>query len=186
MVFECPLSTCVTNTLISHQYPLPGTTWCSPIYTVQSQPNGHRPNKCKIINTALCGVASDGVDDRFPPSGALSHACGHVGTFFPERSSLTHWGRATHICVRKLTIIGSDNGLSPGRRQAIIWTNARTLLIGPLGTNFSEILIGIQTSSTRKMHLKISSAKWRPCCFGLNELIMRPLRGLGCVHFNFL
>ena len=52
---------------------------------------------------------------------------------------LTHWGRVTHICVVKLTIIGSDNGLSPGRRQAIIWTNAGILLIGPLGTNFSEI-----------------------------------------------
>ena len=33
---------------------------------------------------------------------------------------LTHWGRVTHICVGNLTIIGSDNGLSPGRRQAII------------------------------------------------------------------
>ena len=32
----------------------------------------------------------------------------------------------------KLTITGSDNGLSPGRRQAIIWTNDGILLIGPL------------------------------------------------------
>ena len=47
----------------------------------------------------------------------------------------------THICISKLIIIGSDNGLSPDRRQAIIWTNAGLLLIGPLGTNFSEILI---------------------------------------------
>ena len=37
--------------------------------------------------------------------------------------------------VVKLTIIGSDNGLSPGRRQAIIWTNAGILLIEPLRTN---------------------------------------------------
>ena len=48
---------------------------------------------------------------------------------------LTHWGRVTHICVGILTSIGSDNGLSPGRRQAIIWTNAGMLLIEPLGTN---------------------------------------------------
>ena len=34
--------------------------------------------------------------------------------------SLTHWGRVTHICVSKLSIFGLDNGLSPGRRQAII------------------------------------------------------------------
>ena len=59
--------------------------------------------------------------------------------------SLTHWGRVTHICVGDLAIIGSDNGLSPGRRQAIIWTNAGILLIGPLGTNLSEIVIKIHT-----------------------------------------
>ena len=59
------------------------------------------------------------------------------------KNVLTHWGRVTHMCVSKLTIIGSDNGLTPGRRQAIIWINAGILLIGPLGTNFSEILIEI-------------------------------------------
>ena len=70
---------------------------------------------------------------------------------------LTHWGRVTHICVSKLTIIGSDNGLSPGRRQAIIWTNDGIVLIGPLRTNFSEILIEIYTFSFKKMHFKMSS-----------------------------
>ena len=68
----------------------------------------------------------------------------------------------THICINNVTIIGSDNGLSPGRCQAIIWTNAGILLIGPLGTYFSEILVKIQTFSLRKMHLKMSSGKWRP------------------------
>ena len=53
---------------------------------------------------------------------------------------LTHWGRATHICVSEMIIIGSDNGLSPGQRQAIISTNVGILLIGPLGMNSSEIL----------------------------------------------
>ena len=74
---------------------------------------------------------------------------------------LTHWGRVTLVCVGKLTIIGLDNGLSPGRRQAIIWTNAGILLIWPLGTNFTEILIEIHTFLFKKMHLKMSSAK---CC----------------------
>ena len=46
---------------------------------------------------------------------------------------LTHWGPVTHLFVSKLTIIGSDNCLLPGRRQAIIWTNVGILLIGPLG-----------------------------------------------------
>ena len=72
--------------------------------------------------------------------------------------ALSHCGRVTHICVSKLAIIGSNNGLSPDRRQAIIWTNAGLLLIGPLGTNFSEILIEILTFSFKKMCLKVSSA----------------------------
>ena len=75
-----------------------------------------------------------------------------------------------HICVGNLTSIGSDNGLSPNRRQAIIWTNAGILLIGPLATNFSEILIEIHTFSFKKMHLKMLSGKWRPSCLGLNVL----------------
>ena len=176
----------------------------------------------------------------------------------------------THICVSKLTIIGSDNGLSPGRRQAIIWTNdnilvraaqfsfrpadflplhfglnfrnpsyiyiracciiyicslyhsvhkftvnnpdlciigleifnwkdwfdnllchlvrpwrtsppspplcaALILVIEPLGTNFSEISIEINTFSFKKMPLKMSSGKWRPFCLGLNVLTHWPL-----------
>ena len=87
---------------------------------------------------------------------------------------LTHWGRVTHICVSNLTTIGSVNGLSPGRRQAITWTNAGILLIGPLGTNFSEILIEIPTFLLKKMHLKVSSAKWRPSCLGLKVLTQHP------------
>ena len=85
---------------------------------------------------------------------------------------LTHWGRATHVCVGNLTTIGSDNGLSPDRRQAIIWTNAGILSIGPLRINFSEISMEIQTSSFRKMRLNSSSAKWRPSCLGLTVLIV--------------
>ena len=76
----------------------------------------------------------------------------------------------THICVSKQTIIGSDNGLSPGRRQAIIWTNAGILLIRTLGTNFSEILSKIHAFSFKKMHFNMSSAKRRPFCLGLNVL----------------
>ena len=83
---------------------------------------------------------------------------------------LTHWGRVTHICVSDLTSIGSDNGLSPGRCQAIIRTNAGILLIRPLGTNFSEFLVEILKFSFKKMRLKVSSAKWRPFCLGLNVL----------------
>ena len=75
-------------------------------------------------------------------------------------AELTHCGRVTNKCVSKLTTIGLDNGLSPDRRQAIIWTNAGILLTRPLGTNFSEILIEIRTFSFKKVHLKMS----RPQC----------------------
>ena len=85
------------------------------------------------------------------------------------------WGRVMHICIRNLTIIGSDNGLSPGRPQAIIWTNTDISSIGPLWTNFSEILIAIHTFLFKKMHLTMSSANIaailsRPQCVNLRRL----------------
>ena len=85
---------------------------------------------------------------------------------------LTRWGRVTHIWVGNPAIIGSNNVLSPGRRQAIICTNDGMLLFGPLGTNFNEILVEILTFSFQKIHLKMSSGKWRPFCPVLNVFIM--------------
>ena len=66
----------------------------------------------------------------------------------------THWGRVMHICISKLTITASDNGLSPGSRQAIIWTNAEIMIIGPLGIKFTEILIEIYIFSFKKIIIK--------------------------------
>ena len=83
---------------------------------------------------------------------------------------LTHWGWVMHICISNLTIISSDNGLLPGRHQAIIWTNAGILVIRIVVTNFSEILSEIHTFSFKKMNLKMSSAKWWPVCHGPNVL----------------
>ena len=90
----------------------------------------------------------------------------------PHKSNLllTHWGRVTHKCVSILTSIGSDNGLSPGRRQAIIWTNAGILLIPSLETNFSEILSQIHIFSVKKMNLKMLSGKCLWFCLDLNVL----------------
>ena len=91
-------------------------------------------------------------------------------THTQHSTTITHWGRVTHICIWKLTIIGLDDGLSPGRRQAILWTNAEILLILPLETNFSEIFIEIHTFSYSKMHLKMLSAKSRPLHLGPSVL----------------
>ena len=89
--------------------------------------------------------------------------------------SLTRWGWVTHICISTITIIGSDNGLSPGRHQAIIWPNAEMLLIGSLRIDCSEILIKINTISFKKMHLKMSFAKWH--LFHLSPNVLNPF---GC------
>ena len=83
---------------------------------------------------------------------------------------LTRWGQVTHISVGNLSIIGSDNGLSPGRRQATIRTNAGMYLIWLPGTIFGGIWFKIHIFSFKKMHLKMSSAKWRLFCPGLNIL----------------
>ena len=71
--------------------------------------------------------------------------------FCSSLNVLTHWGRVTHICIGKLIIIGSDNGLSPDRRQAIIWANARLLSIGP----WEHI--------SMKISSKYSNFHWRKC-----------------------
>ena len=78
-----------------------------------------------------------------------------------SRSCLTHWGRVTHICVGKLIITGSDNGLSPDRRQAIIWTNARVLPIWPLGKNTA---IFIDENARETVVCEMASILSRPQC----------------------
>ena len=125
--------------------------------------------RCIFVNEKFCILTK--ISLKFVPRCPIDIDLGN-GLVLNRNQAviLTHWGRVTHICISKLTIIGSDDGLSPGRRQAIIWTNAGILLIGPLGTNFSQILIEIYTFSLKKMHLKRSSAKWRLFRLGLNVL----------------
>ena len=98
----------------------------------------------------------------------IIHGCNFLWS--SHATIFIHWGRVMHICIGNLTIIGSDNGLAPTRRQATIWINAGIFLIGPLGKNSSGILIEILTFSFTKMCLKVSSVKWHPFCLGLNVL----------------
>ena len=91
-----------------------------------------------------------------------------------------------HICVSKLTIIGSDNDVSPVRRQAIIETNAGILLNRTWGTNFSEGLGKIHMYSLKWINLKCPlrscgnyvSAEiywYEPMCLYMeNQLTKRP------------
>ena len=87
------------------------------------------------------------------------------------KQALNNWCPVIHTCNGNLTIIGSDNGLAPSRCQAIIWTNDGILLIWTLRTNFNEILNEIHTFSFKKIHLKMSSAKWLQFCLSLNVLL---------------
>ena len=87
-----------------------------------------------------------------------------VEFYRPTRHNMVAPWKSTHlrsndICVSKLNIIGSDNGLWPRQRQDIIWINAGKLSIGPLGTN-SEIASEICRFLFREVHLKMSFAKW--------------------------
>ena len=76
------------------------------------------------------------------------------------------------MCVSNLTIIGSDNGLSPGRHQAIIWTSDKIVLIGSLGINFSDILIENHIFSLKKyiwnVVYEIASILSRPLCVDIS------------------
>ena len=169
------------------------------IYFQSTGPGGDTIRKCHPIYTCWCDL------DTLPLVWLINDKCGpHVWTYTLYNSSirlapdgvcqecnglaqnrwLTHWGRVTHICVGKLSIIGSDNGLSPSRCQAIFWTNAGILLIRTLGTNFIKILIQIHTCSNTKMHLKMSSEKCRPFCLGLNVLTIRMALMFGPIRYT--
>ena len=144
---------------------------CVSKQTIIGSDNGLSPGRCQAIiwtNAGILLIGTSGTNFSeilieirifsFKKMG-MKVSSANWRPFCLGLNVLTHWGRVMHICVGKLTNIGSDNGLSPGWREAIIWTNAGIFLIGPLGTNFSEILIVIHTFSFKKLHLKMSSAK---------------------------
>ena len=58
---------------------------------------------------------------------------------------LTHLPKVPRICISELGNIGSGNGLSPIRRQAITWTSFHLLSMQILGKNFSEIRLKNKT-----------------------------------------
>ena len=85
----------------------------------------------------------------------------------------THWGREIMAIISQTTFSNAFSWMKIyefRRRQSIVWSNAGTLLLGPLVTNLSENLIKILTFSFMKMQLKVLSAKWHPFCLGLNVL----------------
>ena len=59
----------------------------------------------------------------------------HINSFISHKCHI-------HVSVNWINI-ASGNGFWPVQRQAITWTNADLLSIGPLGTNFGEVQIKI-------------------------------------------
>ena len=78
----------------------------------------------------------------------------------------------THLCVGNLTIVGSDNGLSPGRRKAIIWTNAGILSIAPYK----------QGNFCRNRHIFILKNAFQNVIWEMTAILSRPQ----CVKTSFL
>ena len=94
-----------------------------------------------------------------------------------------HWGRVTHICVSKLTVIGSDNGMSPDRRQAIIWTNAEILLIGPFGTKFNRNSnIFVQENAFESVVCEMAAISSRPQCVKISTISTTPMVAQSAPH----
>ena len=74
-----------------------------------------------------------------------------------------------YMVSRIFVYIGSGNGLSPFRFQAITPNSDDLQSIGSLRTNLSEIWIKMQISPFKRMHLKnvvckMSAIFWKPRC----------------------
>ena len=119
-------------------------------------------------------------------------------------AALIHCGQVVYICVSKLTIFGSDNGLLPGQCQAIICTSGGVLLIRPLWTKFNEILWEIHIFSltegwfTMNLHCDDDIFAWfffhytgnfyafivrTPVDFGEEEKFILKCCVENCIHF---
>ena len=83
-----------------------------------------------------------------------------------------------HLCVNKLGPNLLVNDRSRNRCQAIIWSNPIIVLIGSLGTNFSETWTETHRFSFTEINLKVSSARYRPSCVRFN-VVIHPFADLG-------
>ena len=103
----------------------------------------------------------------FTDNGLIASFPKHLRPSPTGHCNLTHWGQVTHNAPIILPLFVQ---IMAWRRPGIIWSNAGISLIGPLGTNLSEILIKLYIMSFTKMQMKKSSVKWQPFCFSLNML----------------
>ena len=77
---------------------------------------------------------------------------------------VTHWGRVTHICVGDYWL---KNDLPPGRRQAIIWTNAEIVVIWNIKNK-------LQWNFNRNSHIFIQENTFETVVCGMAAILSRP------------
>ena len=152
-------------TVFDYDYGLYLVCLAYPVYMLKWSTRRLKPNGNIVIRPKSGGAWRTKPNRSLFPERHKTHSFIILSTRF-----VFHSTRGTG--VSKLTIIGSDNDLSLGRCQAIIWTNAAILLIEHLGTKVNGIIIEIHTFSFKKIHSKMSSAKWQPFCICLN--VLRP------------
>ena len=148
-----------SRTVVFNMLPLPvwGTDlWQVPDYLVPQEDKMFIHHAWdSIVDTCLCNIQPYIRSGLFGDN--MKHMCNFYKSGILRQSRLFNSLRPGDAYMRRQH---SNLLVRPVRCQAIIWSNAGILSIGPLGRNFSESLNEIQTSSLRKMHLKISSAKW--------------------------
>ena len=132
-----------------------GTSWIINVINIWLSIFGFSYECCMIYSTLLYYTSAVTIVDYGYLK--ISH---NMLTFSWHCLFLTHLPLAPHICVIK------RRQTSPVRRQAINWTNTELLSIGHIEnkpqSNFDQSI----NFSFMKMHLKMSSAKWRPFCQG--------------------
>ena len=114
----------------------------------------------KLRVTGLCAKNSPGTGEF--PAQMASNAV-NVSIWWRHHRILLSAppGQGWHIFVRiEVIVFSSEDGLSPFGRQFDILINAGLFSIGPIGTNFGDILLGIHNISSKKMYLRKASAKW--------------------------
>ena len=82
---------------------------------------------------------------------------------------LTHWGRVTHICISKITIIGSDNGLSPWTAPSHYLNQCWNIVNWTLGNKLQwnlnrNLYIFIQENPLENVVWKMAAILSRPQC----------------------
>ena len=135
----------------------------SSCHAIIGSDNGLSPVQCQATiwtNAVLLSIGPVGTN--------FSQNVFKIQTFSFKKMHLNQCFIIVNWTNRRSTL--QSNCIQNFHSRKCIWTNTVLLSIGPIGTNFSQIICKIQTFSFKKMHLKISPEKCWPFCLSLNGL----------------